>query len=295
MTSEGEKYFPMTIESWDDFSQNVWSGLMENTFKFCNEQILGLDADAEIKPRYLEFTEASLDYFIYEWAEPLNALKREFPAETRRFVKKMFGWAARLAGVLKCIDCFMAGTDLPRHIEIDDLKRGIKVAELYMGHNVDVALSIVSGKYIPKKSYTEQEFHLAGVLKELKAELDNGLLAIGNIYEKFNQKCPPEIILKSPRSTGSLIRSCGLTVTGGKHNANGKRAVNCLRWDKKTESFMETCLQNLQSLHKQETRAFSCADIESVKSAKSVSISDNIGQTTIISKNGNNCELTCRH
>ena len=120
-----------------------------------------------------------------------------------------------------------------------------------------------------KKEYTDQEIHLAKTLQELKPDVDNGRLAVGFIWEQFNKECSSEIKIKNSRSMGSLIRSCSLEICGGKHDSNGKRAVNCLQWNKKIESFIQTCLQSLQSLHNEAGQGLQNADIEKPMSAMS--------------------------
>ena len=109
---------------------------------------------------------------------------------------------------------------------------------------------------------------------EQKKNIDNGRLAIGFIWEKFNETCSPEIQYKSSRAIGSLIRACNLTVSGGKHDANGKRAVICLEWDESTDAYVETCLQSLQSLRKIDGEGFRDADINKTKSAMSANSED---------------------
>jgi hypothetical protein len=138
-----------------------------------------------------------------------------------------------------------------------------------MAHNIDVIQAIVSSVYPSKGSYTDQEIHLAKTLQEQKSNIDSGRLAIGYLWEKFNESCSPELHLKNSRVMGSLIRSCNLTVSGGKHNANGKRAVICLEWDKNTDTYIETCLQCLQCLQKHEGQGFQVADVEKSMSAMS--------------------------
>ena len=70
---------------------------------------------------------------------------------------------------------------------------------------------------------------------------------------------------------GALVRSAGLTVSRGLHDANGKRAVRCLLWDAKTESLASQRLQRLQRLTNVDPCGLAGADIENTTSATSAS------------------------
>ena len=274
MTHEGEKFFPMVTESWDDFNRAEWEGLIQNALQFCQEHTgVTIDGDEEVLTHSLKFSENTLEVFI-EWGNDLKSITSKLPEPVRGFVPKLVGWAARLTGIIKCLESFLAGAKVPQIIEPSDLQKGIRLAEFYMGHNVDVIHAITSCVAPVKDIYTDQEIHLAQTLQALKSDVDNGRLAIGFIQEKFNDSCQPEMQYKSPRAMGGLIRSCNLTVSGGKHDANGKRAVNCLEWDKTTDLYIENCLQSLQSLQAQEGQGISNADINKSKSAKSAKNSD---------------------
>jgi hypothetical protein len=266
MTWEGEKFFPMTLESWNDFSKDVWSRLIENAFRFCKEH--EQENEDEIKTQMLWFEKDALDFFI-DWANDLKSKKPLLPLQVRGFISKLIGWSARFAGIISCIESFIDGTRVNQKITLEALNKGIRVAEFYIAHNVDVMASIAKSDYIVKQTYTDQEIHLAETLQELKSDIDNGRLAVGFIWESYNKKCSSEIKFKTPHAFGGLLRSCDLDVTGGKHNANGKRAVNCLQWNKNTDSFIENCLLCLHSLQKQSEQGFQHADFKKSMSAKS--------------------------
>ncbi len=274
MTYEGDKFFPMTLESWDDSNRSTWENLIQNALSFCKAHTdVTIDGDEEVLTHSLWLSEATLEVFV-DWANDLKGLLPKLPEQVRGYIPKLIGWAARLTGIIKCLESFLAGTKVPQVIDPDDLKKGIRLAEFYMGHNVDVIQAIVTSACPAKETFTDQEIHLARTLQDIKGDVDNGRLAIGFIWEKFNESCPPELQYKSSRAMGSLIRSCGLTVSGGKHDANGKRAVNCLEWDKTTDLYIETCLQSLQSLQTQEGQGFPNADINKSKSAMSANNTD---------------------
>jgi len=272
MTWEGEKFFPMTLESWDEHNQGIWENLIQNAFEFCREQTeISLDGEEEIKTHKLCFSEDTLQTFL-DWANDILGIKPLLPEQVRGFVPKLMGWVARLTGILKCLESFLGGTTIPQILDPDDLRKGIRLAEFYMAHNIDVMQAIVVGSaHRSKESYTDQEIHLAKTLQEQKINIDSGRLAVGFIWKKFNEKCSPELKSKTEKAMGGLIRSCNLTLSTGKHDANGKRAIICLEWNKNTDSFIETCLQSLQKIDEQDTQD---AVLKKPMSAKSVEKED---------------------
>ena len=273
MTWEGEKFFPMVLESWDEFNRDTWSNLIKNAFEFCREQTMISAEGDEVKTHQLWFSNDAL-HFLIDWANDIKGIKSQLPEQVRGFISKLIGWAARLTGIIKCFESFLEGTRVTQILEPEDLQKGIRLAEFYMAHNIDVIQAIVCSVYPAKEHYTDQEIHLARTLQKQKINVDNGRLAIGFIWEKFNENCPPELHFKTSRAMGGLIRSCNLNVSGGKHDANGKRAVNCLEWNKNTDTFIETCLQSLQSLQSYDGVSFQGADIKSATSAKSANSGD---------------------
>ena len=91
---------------------------------------------------------------------------------------------------------------------------------------------------------------------------------------------------------GALIRSCGLTVSHNKHNANGKRAVRCMEWDQKTDFFIKQCLQclqRLQCLPGLEQKGFQCADIEIPMSAMSAKDEKKVQKVQTLQTYENQC------
>jgi hypothetical protein len=96
---------------------------------------------------------------------------------------------------------------------------------------------------------------LASTLRILRNDLDSGRLAVGYIYTKFNEQCDPAQKLKSEKAMGALLRKHGLTISPGQHDANGRRGVCCLSWDKKTEEFVQTLQTSPKPSPHQETSA----------------------------------------
>ena len=126
-------------------------------------------------------------------------------------------------------------------LSIEDINKGINVAEFYMGHAVNAVKMLCLGQTLNTFEITEQTKRLSNVLFSLKKDLDCGRLAIGFICDKYNTDIPPEEKL-SPRTMGAMLRNINLTIPTTRHRANGKVGAFCLLWDKKTDEFINKCM-----------------------------------------------------
>lgn len=241
MTWEGDKFYPMTMESWDDSNRAVWDNLIHNALSFCQAHTgVTIDGDEEVLTHSLWLSEATLEMFV-DWSNELKGITSRLPEQVRGYIPKLIGWAVRLTGIIKCLESFLAGTKVPQVIAPDDLKKGIRLAEFYMGHNVDVIQAIVTSVGPVKETYTEQELHLARTLQSIKGDVDNGKLAISYILEKYTATATDDIKFKGKNSNPfrGFIESCGLTVPDKKATANGYKNYKCLVWDDKTDKYLE--------------------------------------------------------
>jgi hypothetical protein len=158
----------------------------------------------------------------------------------RGFIPKLVGYALRFSGVLYLMGVFIREEEPGLILHDDDIQKGIKVSEFYLGH-IMAAMSALIEDDIPEPfEMTDQTIHLATTLAELKEELDNGRLAIGYIQERFDEGAEYSLRVNNSRLMGSLLRKCGLTVSGGRYRANGKTGVYCLMWDEKTDAFIKS-------------------------------------------------------
>ena len=234
------------------------------------EQDKSLCLDAEAQQHFLD------------WRNGLYQSMADFPKAVQGFIPKLIGVALRFAGVLYLMDVFARGDEPGSILNVSDIGKGIRVSEFYLGHIIE-AMEALTGvdAQIPVE-ITEQVIHLAKTLKTLEPEVDNGKLAVGFIQENFNKTCGKDLVVKSPHLMGSILRQCGLDITGGVHNANGKRGVKCLMWNQKINLFMESCLSCLSSLQKQEYSGSTGSDIEKKLSDLSALEGQNqgIGQTS---------------
>ncbi len=101
------------------------------------------------------------------------------------------------------------------------------------------------GDAVAPVEVSERSLLLARVLEGLRGDVDNGRLAVGFIQKAYNAAARPEERMRTARAMGSLLRSCGLTLTAAKHDANGKRSVCCLTWDTKTDVFTTQSVQSV--------------------------------------------------
>lgn len=259
---EGSAFYSLTAESWSDENREAWESLLKTAMKWSDRQ------QGAKEKKVLCLSKDAQEIFL-DWRNELVMMSGDLPAQVRGFIPKLVGYALRFAGVLYLMDVFSRDQEPGSILQVDDIRKGIKVSEFHLGHIIQAMEALISEDLPEIFEVTDQVIHLAKTLEAIRSDIDSGWLAIGYISDRFNEKCQKEQAIKSAKAMGALLRRCGLTITGGVHDANKRRAVKCLIWDKKTESFIETSLQSLQSLHKQEYSGFSDADIEKLKSAKS--------------------------
>jgi len=188
-----------------------------------------------------------------DWRNELFQIKDDLPTPVRGFIPKLVGYALRLAGVLYLMDVFSRDQEPGSILQVDDIRKGIRVSEFYLGH-------------------------IIAAMEAMKSELDSGRLAIGYIRERFNEKCDKGLNVRSPHLMGSMLRKCDLTITGGRYQANGRVGVYCLVWDQKTNSFIESCSNSPSSPQMKEYSGSPWLDNSSPKSKKSIDRNDEDGE-----------------
>lgn len=269
-TYEGghDQFYKFTNESWSDQNRKNW----EQPLTVAMEWADAIIADEDWKPKVICLSDDAQELF-FDWCNRLHESKSELPDQFKGYLPKLIGYSLRLAGVLYCMNHFATGSFPGLILEREAMQKGIDAVTFYAGHIVDAAQALCSNKQITPFEITEQAEHLTKTLESLRSEVDSGRLAVGYIWERFNQDCDRNQSIKTPHAMGTLLRQCGLTILAGTHDANGKRSAKCLTWDKKTESFLEQSLHSLHSLHSLcglETQDVMTTDIKKTKSAKSV-------------------------
>jgi hypothetical protein len=264
---EGEGFHPLTAEAWSDENRDAWERLLSNAMDWGNRK------NEVGETHNLTLTDGAREIFL-DWANELHTIKMDLPEQVRGFIPKLIGSSLRFSGVLYLMDVFSMGEMPGKILGPVDIRKGIKVSEFYMGHILEAMKALVSEDAPLPFEKTDRVVHLVETLNRLRDQVDGGLLAIGFIWEHFNKGCAEGLHVKSDRAMGTILRDCGLTIHPGKKDANGKRRVKCMKWDEKTESLIETCLQSLQSLQTIENQGVTNGDIEKAKSPKSPSKGD---------------------
>ena len=205
-----------------------------------------------------------------DWRNELVMMSGDLPAPVRGFIPKLIGYSLRFAGVLYLMDVFSRGEEPGSILNVDDIRKGIKVSEFHLGHIIH-AMEALTLEDIPEVfEVTDQVLHLARTLDAMRSDLDSGRLAIGFIRERFNEKCDKGLKVRSPHLMGSMLRKCDLTITGGRYQANGRVGVYCLVWDGKTNSFIESCSNSPSSPQMKEYSGSPVLDNSDQKSKKSI-------------------------
>ena len=258
-TYEGDHLYKLTKESWSDENREAWERTLTLAMEWSDDLIAGKDW----KPKKICLSNDAQELF-FDWCNRLQESKSELPDQLKGYLPKLIGYSLRLSGVLYCMNHFATGSFPGLILEREDMQKGINTTIFYAGHIVDAAQSLSSSESIVPFEITEQVKCLAKTLESLRNEVDNGRLAIGYIWEKYNQRNTKEI---TARMLGSLLRKNGLTLPPGRFRANKKTGAHCLSWDKKTENFIKQ-VQHVHHIHRcSNDRASGMMNIESVPSS----------------------------
>ena len=210
---------------------------------------------------------------FFEWRNQLYSFKDRLPALLRGFLPKAVEYVLRLTGVIHCMQQFSIGKTPQAILTVGDLERGIKTVNFYMGQ-IQGAIRLIEEESYSPPEISERSLLLAQTLDQLRPHLENGRLAIGFIHKQYNLVAPETQQIGKPRGMGAVLRAVKLTISLGKHDANGHRAAKCLEWDTQTETFIEQCLQCLQSQKNQNRQGLEGADVEELMSASSAAPSE---------------------
>lgn len=241
LTFEPPAHYEQTEEVWSAAQRAAWERTLTAAMAWADQRTaLGEPLDLHLAPQ-------ARAVFL-DWRNSLDSQRDELPAQLRGFLPKAFSYALRLAGALHCITAFHAGSEPAPVLDKPGILNGIDMAEFYLGQAVDAVRLLADEGLARPTEVSDRMQLLAKVLTSLRPDLDNGRLAVGFIQERFNTLAPAEARIKSPHAMGAMLRSAGLSVSAGKLNANGRRSTRCLLWDQKSEDFVQTSLQTLQTL-----------------------------------------------
>ncbi len=240
LISEGVQFHELTSEAWDDDSRQTWEMVLRRSLRWAdvqvkNESTTSMILDVEAQARFLD------------WRNDREGIMGDLPPALRGFLPKSYSYALRLAGVIHCLHRFADGKDPCKVLTITDIDRGIKVADFHLGQTTDAFQMIEDEDHAPEVA-DERVDILAQVLESLRGQVDSGRLAVGFVCDAFNSKLPKEQQFKNAKAFGSFVRSLGIKISDGLHDANGKARVRCILWDEKLLSFIGKRLERLVSL-----------------------------------------------
>ena len=165
-TIEGSITAPLTVENWSEENKRVWENLVNRAALWAD------DAFEKGERRSLLFDNKAFVLFA-DWRNELYEDKvNRLPPQTRGFVPKAVGYAARFAGILHRAHRFIKGEPPGDSLNVDEVKRGIRMAEFYLGHAVQAA-EILASDYDLLDRF--QQDILDAVLS-LEARIENGRL-----------------------------------------------------------------------------------------------------------------------
>ncbi|WP_051822350.1 DUF3987 domain-containing protein [Desulfonatronum thiodismutans] len=239
-TFEPPSHFDLTSEAWTEENRVAWEQVISRALAWSDHrtnQDQGLDFNGPDRLDLILDQQAQDRFF--DWRNHLSSQKHELPALVRGFTPKTVGYALRLAGALHLLRAFAAGEEPRPVLTLAGIEDGIRLAMFYAGQAVD-ALRLLQGKDEAQvQEVSDRTLRLARTLADLKLEIDSGRLAVGLIQERYNQRTTKTDQFRTAKSMGAFIRSLRLSVSEGKHHANGRQGVFCLLWDQKAEDFIK--------------------------------------------------------
>jgi hypothetical protein len=260
VTCEPSAHYPLTGEAWNEANRTAWEDTLSLALQWANRQ-----AGTTFPVR---LSEEALALFL-DWRNGLDIQKTNLPVAFRGFLPKAYGYALRLAGGLHAIRQFAHGLEPCPSIGPEELQHGLDAVGFYLGQAVDALQVILDDEHATPLEASARAARLAQVLAALRGEVESGRLAVGHIWQRFNDGLAPEEQFATSNSFGGFLRSCGLSITAAKHNANGRRGVHCLVWDERAQRCMETGPPSLTCPPLQEGSAFPGKDQVGVMSAGS--------------------------
>ncbi len=265
-TCEPSTYYDLTAESWGDLDRAKWEMVLHRAIAWVDEKINFCGGKIE-KPTLMIFDSEAQTKFL-EWRNNIYSFKDQLPDQLRGFLPKAIEYVLRLTGVIHCMQMFSIGSPPQLILSVEDLERGIKAVSFYMGQ-IQGAIRLIEEEGYAPPEISERSLLLAKTLDQLRPHLENGRLAIGFIHKHYNLIAPKTHKVGTPKGMGAVLRAVKLTISPGKHDANGHRGAKCLTWDKGTEDFTKQCLQCLQRQQSQEWQEAGVADDEEPMSASS--------------------------
>lgn len=255
LTYEKDSFFTLTNESWTVDNRRIWESTLKNAIAW-SEEIISV---AGWEPHVLKLTDDA-QRLLFEYRNQIFKNKDQLPALLKGFIPKAVSYILRIAGVLHCMSHFAEGGSPGQYLFEEDIKRAISVVEFYLAHAV-ITLRLINDDFSPD-TVNGTTASLRRTIASLRDDLDSERLAVGYIFNKFNEQCNPALKIKSERAMGTLLREHGLTILPGKHDANGRRGVCCLIWDEKTEQFVQTLQTSTdQCLHGENLASTGSSDI----------------------------------
>jgi len=259
---EPSRYRKHIAESWDEKKRAAWDKILEGALSWSDKRVKAGE------PHLAMILDVGAQNCFLDWANRLEQSKESLSGSFKGFIPKALGYALRLTGVIHCMWRFDQGMQPSTMLTVKDVERGIEAVEFYLGQAIDAMRLLKDPEYYPQ-DISEFDRQLARTLDALRSQVDNGRLAVGFIMEQYNSGLRAEQKISKPKVMGTRLRSLGLTMSAGKHDANGRRAVSCLLWDEKTENFIKERLHSLQCLQSEPERGFVDTDVQLETSATS--------------------------
>jgi hypothetical protein len=171
MTCEPPTYDDLTMETWSGQAQEKWERVLNRALDWVAGEIYARGGRIEQPTRMMLSSEAKGRFL--EWRNQLYSCKDRLPAPLRGFLPKAVEYVLRLTGVINCIQMFSQDGVPGTVLSLEDLERGIKTVQFYLGQVHDALRLIENEDHVPVE-ISERSRLLARTLDQLRPHLENG-------------------------------------------------------------------------------------------------------------------------
>lgn len=226
---ESHTFRELTSEPWSESNMEAWGELLNASRKW---------AEGEVQPMDMVLSPYAQRRFT-EWRNDLASREDLLPREFRLFLSKAYSYCLRLMGVLHCLWAFSHDCKPNRELGIDDLDRGIRAVEFYLGQAVDAMMTLL-GIEGPKADEKRAKLDvLAEALENVRVKVSSkGRVLVSDIMEAFNELMGADgELFDDIKPCAAFLRDSGLNAPVKAQRCDGGKGT-CLNWDSKVDDFI---------------------------------------------------------
>ncbi|ACL04305.1 hypothetical protein Dalk_2612 [Desulfatibacillum aliphaticivorans] len=224
---EKSKTRKQTPEAWSNSNKQAWYKSIEYSAHW---------ADSRNDPLKMILSKEAQAAF-FDWENELREFKEVLPHEFRGFISKASSHCLRLTGATHCLWACHHGCEPDGILGLDDIQRGMKVTEFYLGQSVDAMMTLLGIETSETSHGPSKEAVLAMALKGIKDGLVSNKILMADVMEMYNGLADTDNEFSSSRSFGVFVRGLGFTVPKGTQRVGDKTGV-CMEWNSGVDNFI---------------------------------------------------------